>query len=109
MLSLKQIRDLSALRRDRLRADLGRSALRNAIEDARELVVGVLADLLGAVRVVVVESLGGAQGLDEGEVARAARRDDLAAGEDGELDGQRACSGAAAVDQDRVVCLSAAG
>jgi hypothetical protein len=57
MLRSKQIRNLTTLRGNRLRADLRRVAFRNTIEDTRELVVRVLADLLRALRVIVVESL----------------------------------------------------
>ena len=86
VLRSKKVRDLAALGRNRLRADLRRLALGDAIKDARELVVRVLTDLLRAVWIVVVESLGSAESLDEGEIARAARRDDRAARKDGELD-----------------------
>lgn len=106
VLGSQQVGDLAALGRDGLGADLGRIAFGNAVEDTRELVAGVLADLLRAVWVVVVESLSGAQGLDEREVARAASRDDLAARQHGELNRQRAGGGASTVDQDRVTSLA---
>lgn len=105
----KQVEDLAALGRDGVGADVRRRALGNAVEGARELVARELADLLRAIRVVVVERLRGAERLDEREVARAARRDDLAAGQDRELDRQAARRGAAAIDQDRVVGLLSAG
>jgi hypothetical protein len=57
VLRSKQIRNLSTLRGNRLRADLRRVAFGNTVEDTRELVVRVLADLLRALRVIVVESL----------------------------------------------------
>lgn len=103
MLRRQQIRNLPALRRNRLRANLGRLAFGDTVKDPRELVVRVLADSLRAVRVIVVESFRRTKSFDEREIARAASRDDLAAGENGELNGQTAGRGAAAVDEDGVV------
>lgn len=105
----KKVRDLAALGRDRLGADLRRRAFGDTVEGARELVARVLADLLRDVWVVVVESLRGTESLDEGEVARAASRDDLAARKHGELNRQAARRSAAAVDEKRLVCFLAAG
>lgn len=105
----QQVEHLAALGRDGVRADVRRRALGNAVEGARELVARELADLLRAIGVVVVERLRGAEGLDEGKVARAARRDDLAAGQDRELNRQAAGRGATAVDEDRVIGLLGAG
>ena len=81
----KKVRDLAALGRDRLGADLRRRALGDTVEGARELVARVLADLLRDVWIIVIESLRGTESLDEGEVAWAASRDDLAARKHGEL------------------------
>lgn len=106
VLGSQQVGDLAALGGNGLGADLGRLALGDTVEDASELVAGVLADLLSAVGVVVVKSLRGAQGLDEREVARAASRDDLAARQHGELNRQRAGGGASTVDQDRITSLA---
>ena len=105
MLGVKQVRDRASLGRDGLGADLGRVALGNAVKDLRQLVAGIFADLLRAVRVVVVESLGGTKSLDEGEVARRASGDHLATRQDSELDRQTASRGAAAIDQERFVGL----
>lgn len=109
VLRSKKVRDLAALGRNRLGADLRRRALGNTVEHFGELVARVLADLLRDVRVVVVESLGGAEGLDEGEVARTASGDDLAARKDSELNRQAAGRSAAAVDKQWLVRLLAAG
>ena len=104
----KKVRDLAALGRDRLGADLRRRALGDTVEGARELVARVLADLLRDVWIIVIESLRGTESLDEGEVAWAASRDDLAARKHGELNRQAARRSAAAVDEKRLVCLLAA-
>lgn len=105
VLRRKKVRDLAALGGNRLGADLRRGALGNAVEHLCELVAGVLADLLRDVRVVVVESFRGAESLDEGEVARAASCDDLAAREHSKLDRQTAGRGAATVDKQWLVRL----
>lgn len=96
----EQIANLAALGRHRITANLRRLALGNAIKHLRQPVLGVLPDLLPAVRVVVVEGLARAERLDEGEVARRAGREDLAAGVDGVLDGEAAGRGTAAVDEE---------
>jgi hypothetical protein len=101
----KKVRDLAALGRNRLGADLRRGTLRDAVEHFGELVAGVLADFLRDVGVVVVESLGGTESLDEGEVARAASGDDLAAREHSELNCQTAGRGAATVNEQWLVRL----
>lgn len=61
----QQVRDLAALGADGCRADLGRLALGDAVEGVRELVLGILANLLTAIWVVVVECFGSAQSFDE--------------------------------------------
>jgi len=108
VLAVKQVCDLPSLGRNRLRADLRRRALGDTIESARELVAGVLADLLRDVWVVVVERLCGSEGFDEREVARAAGCDDLTARQNRELDRQAAGRSATAVDEQRLVRLLAA-
>ena len=65
MLGIKQIRHRTSLGPNSLRADLRRLALGNAVEDLGQLVASVLANLLRALRVVVVESLRGTERLDE--------------------------------------------
>jgi hypothetical protein len=105
MLRVKQIRHRTSLGPNSLGADLRRVALGNAVEDLGQLVASVLADLLRALRVVVVESLRGTERLDEGEVARRASGNNLAAGQNSELDRQAAGRGAAAVDQQRLIRL----
>ena len=105
MLGVKQIRHRTSLGPNSLGADLRRLALGNAIKDLRQLVASVFADLLRALRVVVVESLRGTERLDEGEVARRASSHNLAAGQNSELDRQTAGSGAATVDQQRLISL----
>jgi hypothetical protein len=105
VLRSKKVRDLAAFGRNRLGADLRRRALRDTVKHLCELVVGVLADLLRDVRVVVVESLGSTESLDEGEVTRAASGDDLAAREHSELDRQTAGRSAAAVNEQWLVRL----
>jgi hypothetical protein len=105
MLRVKQVRHRASLGRDSLGADLRRVALGNTIKDLGELVAGVLADFLRALRVVVVESLGSAQRLDEGEVARRASRHHFTARQNSELNRQAASRGAAAVDEQRFVGL----
>ena len=57
MLGLQKVRDLTTLGRNCLGADSWRLALGDTVKDASELVVRVLANLLRAVRIVVVESL----------------------------------------------------
>jgi hypothetical protein len=61
-------------------------ALRDAVQNTGELVVRVLADLSRTVSVLVVKSFHGTKSLDEGEIARTASRDNLAARENSELD-----------------------
>ena len=80
VLGRKQVRHRAALGGDSLGADLGRLTFGDAVEDVGELVIGVLADLLGDVRVFVVKGSGGAEGLDEVEVVRGAGCDYVAAG-----------------------------
>lgn len=99
MLRSKQIRDLSTLGRNRLRADLRRSTLGDTIKHFGELVARVLTDVLGDVRVVVVESLRGTESLDKGEIAWAASCNDLAARKNRELDCQTTRRGAAAINE----------
>jgi hypothetical protein len=61
-------------------------ALRDAVQNTGELVVRVLADLSRTVSVFVVKSFHSTKSLDEGEIARTASRDNLAARENSELD-----------------------
>jgi hypothetical protein len=103
MLRSKQVRNLTTLRGNRLRADLRRVAFGNTVEDSRELVVRVLADLLRALRVVVVESLRGTKSLDEREVPRTASCDNLTSRKNTKLDSKTASRGTTAIDKKRVV------
>lgn len=105
MLGSKKVRDLTALGRDGFGADSGRIALRDTVEDVSELVAGVLADFLRAVRVVVVECLCSTQSLNEWGVTRAASRDYLATRQNSKLDRQTARRSATTVDQNGVVRL----
>lgn len=80
--------------------DVGARGFGHAVEGVSDAVVGVFFDVLGAGRGVVVEGFVGAETLDVGEVAGGAGRDDLEAGELGELDGEGAGGGGATVDED---------
>ena len=74
-----------------------------------EVVLGVLADLLGTLEVLVVEGGVGAEGLDEVPVVRRADGDDLEAGELGVLDGEGTGGGRGTVDEDGEGLLSGLG
>lgn len=102
----KEVRNLAAMRRDCLRADLRRIVFGDAVQHAGELVLCVFANLLRTVWFFVVESLHGAEGLGEPEVTRTAGGDDLATREVSELDGKTASCGTAAVDKYGLVQLS---
>lgn len=65
MLSLQEVDDLSALRRNGLGGDFGGGALGNAVESESELVFGGLVDLLADFGVIVVEGEVCAERLDE--------------------------------------------
>ena len=69
VLGWQQVRDGTSLGADSLGADLGRFAFGDTVEDVGELVLSMLADLLRAVGVLVVEGGRGSEGFDEGEVA----------------------------------------
>jgi hypothetical protein len=103
VLRSKQVRNLTTLRRNRLRADLRRVAFGNAIKDTREFVVRVLADLLRAVRVVVVESFRCTKSFDEREVPWAASRDYLTSRKHTKLDSKTASRSTTTIDQKWVV------
>lgn len=89
--------------------DVGGAALGDAVECVLEVVLGVLADLLGALGVLVVEGGVGAERLDEVPVVRRADGDDLEAGELGVLDGEGTGGGRGAVDEDGEGLLSGLG
>ena len=63
-------------------------------------VVGKFTDLGAAIWVVVIVAGDAAEGFAEGEGCRGGGGDDAVVGEGGELDGEGACCGAAAVDED---------
>ena len=105
VLGVKQVRHRTSLGPNRLGADLRRLALGNAVEDLGQLVASVFADLLRALRVVVVESLRGTQRLDEGEVARRASSNNLTTTQHSKLNRQTSRSGAATINQQRLVSL----
>ena len=70
-------------------------------------VVRKFTDLGAAIRVVVIVAGGAAEGFAEGKGCRRGGGDDAVIGEGGELDGEGACCGAAAVDEDvRSIVLS---
>jgi hypothetical protein len=105
VLRSKQVRNLTTLRRNRLRADLRRVAFGNTIEDARELVVRVLADLLRAFWIIVVESFHGTKSLHEREIPWAASGDNLTSRKNTKLDSKTTSRSTSAIDQKRVVCF----
>lgn len=108
VLAVEKVRDLAAFGRNRLGTNLRGRAFRDTVKSAREFVASVLADFLRDVWVVVVKRLCGTESLDEGEVARAARRNDLTARKNRELNSQTASRSAAAVNKQWLVRLLAA-
>jgi hypothetical protein len=99
----KQVRNLSTLRGNRLRADLGRLAFGNTVKDTREFIVRVLADLLRTLWIVVVESLCCTESLHKRKVARAASGDNLTSRKNTKLDSKTASRSTTTIDQKRVV------
>jgi hypothetical protein len=103
VLRSKQVRNLTTLRRNRLRANLRRLAFGNTIKDSRKLVVRVLADFLRTLRIIVVESLRSTKRLHKSEVPRAASRDNLATRKNTKLDSKTASRRTTTINQERVV------
>jgi hypothetical protein len=105
MLRSKQIRNLTTLRRNRLRADLRRLAFGNTIENTREFVIRVLADLLRTLRITVIESLHSTKRLHKSEIPRAASRNNLATRKNTKLDSKTARRRTTTINQKRVASL----
>jgi hypothetical protein len=103
MLRSKKVRHLTTLRRNRLRADFRRLALRDTIKDTRELVIRVLADLLRTVGIIIVESLLSTKRLHKSEIPRAASRDNLTPRKNTKLDSKTASRRTTTINQERVV------
>jgi hypothetical protein len=100
LLHRQDARVLPALGADGGRRDIRRRAFGDGVEDQFQTVVGGLADLGADVGLLVVEDLVGTEFLEQVEVVWGGGGSDFEAGELGELDGEGAGGGRAAVDQD---------
>jgi len=102
----QEIGDHASLRADGRGRNLGALLSGDAIQCVLERVVRVVSDLLGALRIVVIQCNVCAKRFHQVEVARGACCDDLgAAGKPSILDGKRAGCAAPSVDQDGEIRL----